>query len=314
MAEQELNLLQLTSCRMAELCAGAPQVVRGNTDKAGLSRIQLDHVPHDVLREASTPPFACSADAPKYLSGVEISCLDPLIQGRFDPFGYRNGPNVPPLPTRSTMAQCSSRCCKCVNSRSASSRRRSPQPSKIARIARSRWPLALQSLCIRTLPKAARFVCGEPITEPHAQLLGAFDSPDAGCQLWAEQAGICRFIRQTADRRKSAIDRGRREATVLEENAKARDHYFVKGEPWLRTIPLNELIDGMSITALDSGERRLSSTAALLWSRSGRPSFDFGRFDVTDLRLARLLIPAASSAAGRKPSPSKDSRARFTST
>jgi hypothetical protein len=46
----------------------------------------------------------------------------------------------PPLPTRSTMAQCSSRCCKCVNSRSASSRRRSPHPSKIARIARSRLP------------------------------------------------------------------------------------------------------------------------------------------------------------------------------
>jgi hypothetical protein len=47
----------------------------------------------------------------------------------------------PPLPTRSTMAQCSSRCCKCLQSRSANSRRRSPQPSKTARIARSRLPL-----------------------------------------------------------------------------------------------------------------------------------------------------------------------------
>ena len=49
----------------------------------------------------------------------------------------------PPLPTRSTMAQCSSRCCKCVKSRSANSRRRSPQPSKTARIARSRFPLSV---------------------------------------------------------------------------------------------------------------------------------------------------------------------------
>jgi len=47
----------------------------------------------------------------------------------------------PPLPTRSTMAQCSSRFCRWVNSRSASSRRLSPQPSKTARIARSRLPL-----------------------------------------------------------------------------------------------------------------------------------------------------------------------------
>ena len=49
----------------------------------------------------------------------------------------------PPLPTRSTIAQCSSRCCKCVKSKSANSRRRSPQPSNTARIARSRFPLSV---------------------------------------------------------------------------------------------------------------------------------------------------------------------------
>ena len=64
---------------------------------------------------------------------------------------------------------------------------------------------------------------------------------------------------------------------------------------------------------LDSGERRLSTTAALLWSRSGRASFDFGRFNVADFRLARLLIPAASRAAGRKPTPAHRSVARFSS-
>src|ERR1700678_227492 len=49
----------------------------------------------------------------------------------------------------------------------------------------------------------------------------------------------------------------------------------------------------------DSGERRLSSTADLLWSRSGRPSFVFGRFGFESFRLACLLIPAASAAAGK---------------
>src|SRR5271165_1216657 len=53
----------------------------------------------------------------------------------------------------------------------------------------------------------------------------------------------------------------------------------------------------------DSGERRLSRTADLLWSRSGRPSFDFGRFSFEDFRLACLLIPAASTAAGQEPMP-----------
>ena len=70
MSEQELNLLQLTSCRVAELCARAPQVVRRKTGKAGFSGIQLDHVPDDALRHAIAPPFAGSADAPKYISGA----------------------------------------------------------------------------------------------------------------------------------------------------------------------------------------------------------------------------------------------------
>src|ERR1022692_378736 len=56
----------------------------------------------------------------------------------------------------------------------------------------------------------------------------------------------------------------------------------------------------------DSGERRLSRTADLLWSRSGRPSFVFGRFSFEDFRLARLLIPAASTAAGQEPMPDAD--------
>src|ERR1039457_3025707 len=56
----------------------------------------------------------------------------------------------------------------------------------------------------------------------------------------------------------------------------------------------------------DSGERRLSRTADLLWSRSGRSSFIFGRFSFEDFRLASLLIPAASTAAGQEPMPDAD--------
>src|SRR5690348_13280065 len=97
MPEQELNLLQLTSCRVAKLCARAPQVVRGKTGKARSCGIQFHHVPDDAFRDTISPPFAGSADASKYLAGVEISCLDPLIQGRLHPFGYGNRSDVPAL-------------------------------------------------------------------------------------------------------------------------------------------------------------------------------------------------------------------------
>jgi hypothetical protein len=68
-----------------------------------------------------------------------------------------------PLPTRSTMAQRSSRRCKLSNVSSASSRRRSPQPSKIANVARLRFPVrvwpsgdcqkANASFAVNQLPK-----------------------------------------------------------------------------------------------------------------------------------------------------------------
>jgi hypothetical protein len=63
----------------------------------------------------------------------------------------------------------------------------------------------------------------------------------------------------------------------------------------------------------DSGERRLSRTADLLWFRSGRLSFVFGRFSFEGFRLACLLIPAASTAAGREPMPARRRFGRFTS-
>src|SRR5664280_949633 len=62
----------------------------------------------------------------------------------------------------------------------------------------------------------------------------------------------------------------------------------------------------------DSGERRLSRTADLLWSRSGRPSFVFGRFSFEGFRLACLLIPAASTAAGQEPMPARRRVGRYT--
>jgi hypothetical protein len=51
--------------------------VRGKTGKAGFAGVQLDDVPDDALRDVIAPPSAGSVDAPKSLSGVKVSGLDP---------------------------------------------------------------------------------------------------------------------------------------------------------------------------------------------------------------------------------------------
>jgi hypothetical protein len=71
--------------------------VRRETSKAGFRGIQLDHVPDDAFRDAFAPAFARSANTTEYFSRMEVSCVDPLIQGRLDPFRYRNRSNVAAL-------------------------------------------------------------------------------------------------------------------------------------------------------------------------------------------------------------------------
>src|SRR5689334_17416932 len=97
MAEQELNLLQLTSCRVAELRARSPQIVRSETSTAGFRGIQLEYVLDDAFRDAITPAFARPAHATEYFPRMKASCIDPLVQYRLDPFRYRNRSNMPAL-------------------------------------------------------------------------------------------------------------------------------------------------------------------------------------------------------------------------
>jgi hypothetical protein len=48
---------------------------------------------------------------------------------------------------------------------------------------------------------------GQPVANPNAELLGAFDASNPGRQLRTEQAGISGFVCQAADRRKPKVDR-----------------------------------------------------------------------------------------------------------
>ena len=166
MSELELNLLQLSSCGMTELRARAPQMVRSETSEARLCGIQLDYVPDDALRYTITPAFACSADATEYSPRMKFSRMDPLIQVALTHSGTGTVRMCPPLPTRSTMAQCSSRCWRCLNARSASSRHRSPQPSKIARMARSRLPFKVSGSDLCQKRRASSEVSQLPSLNP----------------------------------------------------------------------------------------------------------------------------------------------------
>lgn len=148
----------------------------------------------------------------------------------------------PPLPTRSTIAQCSSRRCKCANVRSANSRRRSPHPSN------------RQELHNRACPSAwlgqAPARGSEPLqTRASFQVarlfLDTFHTADTGSQFGTEQPSIGRLISQTPYSRESSVNSSRGELSVFKVNTVTCDHRLVKGESRFGAVPLHELINSV---------------------------------------------------------------------
>ena len=73
MSQQELNLLQLATARVAQLRAGSPQVMRCNMLQARSLAATLDYVPYDILRDAFPPHLSRSGNRRKILPSVTLA-------------------------------------------------------------------------------------------------------------------------------------------------------------------------------------------------------------------------------------------------
>lgn len=152
-----------------------------------------------------------------------------------------------PLPIRSTMAQRSSRRCKLSKVSSESSCRRSPQPSRMARIARLRFPVRVWASGNCQSADASPAVSQLPRREP--SLRTPLTRVDPGSQFGAQQAGVGHVVSQPSHSSHSHVDRPGCEAAFLYVKPIAQNHCFIQRESWFRTVPGYELIDSMLISA-----------------------------------------------------------------
>ena len=97
MPEQELNLLQLATARVAQLGTGSSQVMRCNMLQARSLAAALHHVPHDILGDAFPPHLSCLGDGSKDPSFPNPGGDHPLIECRFDPLWNGHGADVAAL-------------------------------------------------------------------------------------------------------------------------------------------------------------------------------------------------------------------------
>ena len=194
------------------------------------------------------------------------------------------------------MAQRSSRRCKlseCQISELVSGAE--PQPSRMVRIRSIK--LSGKSLFVGHLPQRRSLARCKPLAQTRAQLADTFNPMDSGGQFRAQQSTVSRLICHSPHGGHSYVDCCRCEAALFQVKPVPQSHRFVECQSRFRTIPGDELMDRMLVPVLQSEDPRLRRTAAFECSRSGIPSFIFGRFFFPFALVVVILLMSPPSIA-----------------
>jgi hypothetical protein len=67
--------------------------------------------------------------------------------------------------------------------------------------------LAFEGAGIGHLQERPCLIGREPVAQTNTEVFRSFDSPDASCEIWAEQAGISGLVRKPTDGREPTVNR-----------------------------------------------------------------------------------------------------------
>ena len=157
---------------MAQASTRPSQVMRRQFWHTDPVRAIPHNVPDRLFRHAVSPCPPHSSDPAKDSASGNSSRPQPLVQLPFHTVGIGTVRTCPALPTKSTIAQCSSRCCRSSILRPTASCRLSPHASSNARSARSRFSLRpwLSGACQREMSLLYR----QPVSKANTQFLHSF--------------------------------------------------------------------------------------------------------------------------------------------
>src|SRR5262245_56386371 len=93
----------------------------------------------------------------------------------------------------------------------------------------------------------------QPISEPNPNQPYSFHAADARRQFRTQESGVSGFISDTTDRRESQVDGRGCIVALLKVDPIAEDDRAVECQPRLRTVPGDELANGMVVGSLAAG-------------------------------------------------------------
>jgi hypothetical protein len=94
MAQQQLDLLKLSTGRSTQFGACAAKVVRRDSGNADFRRVESEHLPNDLLAQVVARNAARTVDRAENVAGGEVGSGRPGVNGDFHPGRHRRGPNA----------------------------------------------------------------------------------------------------------------------------------------------------------------------------------------------------------------------------
>jgi hypothetical protein len=146
MPQKKLDLFKLTAGIMAKSCAGSSKIMRTSRGMFMFAAAFLTTC-QTIFSEIPSPQIFPARQTHRNNGPFSIpAAASHASSFSFTQLGTGTVRMCLPLPMRSTIAHRSSRRCNLSSVSSASSRRRKPQPSSTAKIARLRFPVRVWPL------------------------------------------------------------------------------------------------------------------------------------------------------------------------
>ena len=130
----------------------------------------------------------------------------------------------------------------------ATSALRRPQPSRTGDhcVVAFGTQVLTAERCEESLPLVRR----QPIPDAHAMLLYALDPPDSRRKIGAQKPAVGSFVRQSPNRGKAQVDRGRGIFGLFEIDPVARHHSLVERKARFGAVPVDKFTNRMIVGPL----------------------------------------------------------------
>src|SRR5258707_13222765 len=121
------------------------------------------------------------------------------------------------------------------------------QPTRQQQRKKCSVPLPLETLAIWRLPERMSLLRRQPVSKANTQFLHTFDAANASREVRTEQAAIGSFVRKPPHSAQAELDSSWSQLPGFQITPVPYDHDPIECQTGLRAIPVNELVDGMTI-------------------------------------------------------------------